>query len=219
MPTNRQYLAPLDPGQMYHICNRTNHDTLLFRSDENRRFFLQQFDLYLSHLLDIYAWCLLSNHFHFQVQMKTEEYAYDHLLRVPPEHQTITQMRFLAGETDFNDLAVKAFKQFFISYSLAYCNQYRLKGNLFYREFKRVFIEDEHQFKNTMLYIHTNPVKHGITEDFRDYKWSSWSEYEVRKYSKINREVVYGIFGNKTGFLSAHIQHQEFLSQKILYPV
>lgn len=217
MPTNKLFLAPLEPDRNYHICNRTNNGALLFRSDENRRYFLSQSEAFLSHLLDLYGWCLLPNHFHYQVKMKSEEYVKEQLLRIPKRRRTITQNGYLIGEKDFDQLATRAFTNLFISYSLATANQQRRKGNLFYREFKRTLIEDDQQFRNTMIYVHTNPVKHGIVDDFSTYQWSSWDEFANRKFSKIPREEVYEIFGNKQGFISSHFAHQDYLLEKRLY--
>jgi len=178
---------------------------------------MQQFDHYLSYLLDPYSWSLLSNHFHFQVKMKSEEYAAERILRLPDNDQTISQKLFLAGKKPFHELASKAFSQFFISYSLSYHNQIRVNGNLFYKNFKRVEIENDNQFRNTMTYIHTNPVKHGLIEDFTEYEWSSWHEFTKKKFSAINREEVYEIFGNKQAFLNAHQLHQDLILRNKIF--
>ena len=178
---------------------------------------MSQSEKYLSHLLDLYSWCLLPNHFHFQAKMKSEEYVREQLLRIPYKDRTITQEGFLIGERNFDELAVRAFTNLFICYSTATGNQHRRKGNLFYREFKRTLIEDDQQFRNTMVYIHTNPVKHGIADEFSTYEWSSWSEFTNRKFSKIPREEVYEIFGNKQAFIAAHYAHQDYLLEKRLY--
>ncbi|MBL0131030.1 MAG: transposase [Chitinophagaceae bacterium] len=73
MPLAEKYLADLTEGNVYHIYNRTNNRELLFRSDENRRFFLQRFTHYLSPYLGTYCWCLLPNHFHFLIEVKSAE--------------------------------------------------------------------------------------------------------------------------------------------------
>ena len=56
---------PLEEGQFYHIYNRGNNRERLFYSTENYLFFLRRYDEYL------YAFCLLPNHFHLLVRVKS----------------------------------------------------------------------------------------------------------------------------------------------------
>ena len=88
---------------------------------------------------------------------------------------------------------------------------YSRKGNLFYKTFKRVALENENHFRRAMVYIHTNPVKHGLIEDFREFEWSSFKEYLSPARSIIPKEEVYKIFGNRQAFLAAHEVHQSFM--------
>ena len=68
------YTPLMQADSFYHIFNRanSNHD-VLFTSAENYRFFLIKFATYLSPYIKIYAYCLLPNHFHFLIQVKSEE--------------------------------------------------------------------------------------------------------------------------------------------------
>ncbi len=65
------------------------------------------------------------------------------------------------------------------------------------KNFKRLPILDEHQWQETFLYIHLNPVKHGFTEKPENWKWSSWHAYENQgKTSKLNRIYYLNFFDN-----------------------
>ncbi|MDB5227104.1 MAG: hypothetical protein JWN78_1297 [Bacteroidota bacterium] len=61
------------PGEFYHLFNRGNNREIIFYTDENYHYFLRQFDKYLTGFIDIYAYCLLPNHFHFLIKIKEEE--------------------------------------------------------------------------------------------------------------------------------------------------
>jgi REP element-mobilizing transposase RayT len=63
------YYTQFENHGIYHIYNRSVDRKLMFKSDENYRFFIRQFDKYLSDYLRIYAYCLLGNHFHFMVKI------------------------------------------------------------------------------------------------------------------------------------------------------
>jgi putative transposase len=70
MPIPRKYLAEFEENGIYHIYNRTNNKEALFLTDENRRFFLQQYAMYMSAVADTFCWCLLPNHFHLLIRIK-----------------------------------------------------------------------------------------------------------------------------------------------------
>jgi REP element-mobilizing transposase RayT len=61
----------METGQSYHIYKLANGSENLFREEENYRFFLQQFQKHLLGVVDPYAYCLMPNHFHFLIQIKT----------------------------------------------------------------------------------------------------------------------------------------------------
>jgi len=47
-----------------------------------------------------------------------------------------------------------------------------------------------------LVYIHRNPINHGITKKLNDYKWSSYNSFDSRDYDKkqmINLIDVYSI--------------------------
>jgi REP element-mobilizing transposase RayT len=57
----------------YHIYNHANGFENLFLSDENYRFFLEKYFLFISPIADTYSYCLMPNHFHLLVKIKDEK--------------------------------------------------------------------------------------------------------------------------------------------------
>ena len=52
-------------GDIYHVTSRGTGKQLIFEDDDDRRFFLRLLHETLSsHAVDLYAWCLMDNHFH-----------------------------------------------------------------------------------------------------------------------------------------------------------
>ena len=213
MPINKKYLAKLRPERHFHIYNRTNNNDLLFRSAANRIFFRKEVESRLSYLMDFYSWCFLPNHFHYQVKTKSTDEAADYLSRKSISKLSLTESRFLGGKCSFEELARIAWTGVFQSYTVSYNKMYGRRGNLFYKTFKRVEIENEDQFRKAMVYIHTNPVKHGMVEDFRDFEWSSWNEYMSPARTIIPKEEAYKIFGNRQAFLTAHEVRLSFIRE------
>ncbi len=61
---------PHKPGHFYHIYNRGNNNDDIFYETANNHF-LRLYDKYINPVADTFAWCLLKNHFHFLVYIKT----------------------------------------------------------------------------------------------------------------------------------------------------
>ncbi len=208
MPIADKYLADLTEGNIYHIYNRTNNKELLFKSDENRRFFLQRFTHYLSPYLDTYCWCLLPNHFHFLIRIKTEVEIKDWLHK--QEILKPAEKIYLAGKESSTLLLEKAFQQFFTSYSMAFNKMYDRAGNLFHRPFKRIEVNKESHFTQAIVYIHANPLKHKLVDDFTMYHWSSWKSVISEASTQLLRNELIEWFGNKDQLIKAHLDLSQY---------
>jgi REP element-mobilizing transposase RayT len=205
MPILEKHLAKFSEHGIYHVFNRTNNSELLFMDDENRLFFLKKFEIYLSKFLDTYAWCLLPNHFHLLVQVKSAGEIINTLQRADPKEMTLVENRFLHNEkVNIAELLEQAFKRFFQCYALSFNKRYKRRGNLFYKPFKRIEINKESYFTQAIIYIHTNPLKHKVTDDFTSYKWSSWQSMLSDAPTRIMRKEVLDWFGGKDQFIQAH---------------
>lgn len=65
------------------------------------------------------------------------------------------------------------FSNMFNSYTQAINKHYARTGKLFELPFRRKLISSHDQLINTIHYIHNNPVKHGITPNPENYRYSS----------------------------------------------
>jgi len=64
---------PLEPDNFYHIYNHAVSKENIFRSEENFDFFLKKYHKYISPIADTFAYCLMPNHFHFAVKIKSAD--------------------------------------------------------------------------------------------------------------------------------------------------
>ena len=203
MPINKKYLAEFCNNKFYHIYNRTNNRELLFREEKNYHFFLKQFARYLSELVEIHAWALLPNHFHFLIKVKDAAQIRQFILKKDPVVRTHAEQLFL--DTDNTDLlTISAFKRFFTSYAMAFNKVYHRKGNLFARTFKRKEIHNNDQYNKTLLYIHLNPLKHKLINDFKDYEWTSYNRILYKSPGFLQKKEVLRSFGNRKIFMADH---------------
>ena len=206
MPIPSKYLADFEEGEIYHVYNRTNNREKLFLTDENRSFFLRRYKEIVSPFADTYCWNLLPNHFHLLIKIKSEQVIVAYLESKPKEGLTTTERKFLTRvanlakvgnpEITFSELIEQTFKRFFQSYALAFNKQHHRHGNLFYKPFKRIKIENDAQFTMALIYIHANAAKHGLVKDFTTYQWSSWHSILSKQPTSLLRYEVIKWFGS-----------------------
>ena len=60
----------LEPNYFYHIYNRGINGCVIFNDDENRKYFLRKIKEYLIDSVEVYAYCLMPNHFHLVIKIK-----------------------------------------------------------------------------------------------------------------------------------------------------
>lgn len=142
-------------GRSYHIYNRGNNRGQVFFEMDNYDYFMRLYKSYMAKLADLYAYCLLPNHFHL-------------LLRINDDGEQITK-----GE----GMVSRKFGIFLGTYVKAINNRYQRTGSLFEGRYQRKEIGSENQFFSALVYIHQNPQKHGVVERFQDWPFSSYVNY------------------------------------------
>ncbi|MDD2634897.1 MAG: hypothetical protein PHW82_05300 [Bacteroidales bacterium] len=65
------------------------------------------------------------------------------------------------------------FKHLFNSYSRWFNIRHQRIGSLFIKNYKKIHVDNIDYYKNLIVYIHNNPVKHGFVEHPLEYPWSS----------------------------------------------
>jgi putative transposase len=207
-----QYLAQFQPADFYHVYNRSNYPELLFRNDENRRLFLEKFKKYLAPYVNTFAYILLDNHFHLSIRIRSEEELFRVTGLVHRADLSAAQRKFLLDpyeEGMVHDLIEGQFSRLFTSYAMKYNLSWQRTGNLFHRPFKRVEVADDNHLLWLIYYIHHNPLKHGLTMDFTQYRWSSYRSLLSNAPTLLERDTVLEWFGGKDRFETFHRQNQE----------
>jgi REP element-mobilizing transposase RayT len=155
----------LESDCFYHIYNRGINGNKIFEEEENYMFFMNQFLKYLNRVYDVYAYCLMPNHFHFLVIIKS----HNELLNFGNEQQKVPKN---FGLHSVQNLTSKQISKLMSSYTQSYNKVYNRHGPLFESPFKRKKIDSEQYLKNVIIYIHQNPIE--IKRDFKTYKFSSY---------------------------------------------
>jgi len=208
--TSALYLSPLEEDKFYHVYNRANGSDKLFYNEENYRYFLRKYKYYLSNYVETYAYCLLPNHFHMLVKVKSEDAIFASAEVVPTDLQD-------PSELTVSTIVSEQYKRFFLSYAKSINKQEGRKGSLFMRPFKRIPIEDFTYLRNIVIYIHNNPVYHGIMQNTHQYPWSSYNDILSGSENELTNNEVLDWFFDRKNFIYCHKKKQEFKKmEKIL---
>ena len=193
--------TPLQHGKYYHIYNRGNNRENVFIEERNYPYFLKLYAKHVEPVADTYAYCLLRNHFHLLVRVKTEE-----------EQETLRvseTLRVLNPSQQFGNL--------FNAYAKAINNAYKRTGSLFEHPFGRVEVTSDAYLIWLVMYIHQNPQKHGFVDDFRTWPYSSYQTFFSTKPTRLKRGDVLAWFDGVDCFETSH--QQEVAAHKIAHLV
>jgi putative transposase len=213
--------SPLLYDTYYHVYNRGNNRENIFIQERNYTHFLNLHFKYIEPIAETFAYCLLRNHFHMLVRIRSEEQILDGLktLKVSTANQRFARQMDLAnpnpnqpGKPLGSGLGLGStypshqFSHFFNAYAKAINAAYGRTGSLFQHPFGRVPITSDRQFWNVIAYIHQNPQKHRFVDDFRDWKYSSYGILIADLPTRLQRESVLDWFGGKQSYLDLHTQ-------------
>ncbi|MEM7287348.1 MAG: transposase [Actinomycetota bacterium] len=135
------------PGALHHVVNRGTAQTMIYRSDADRRSFLALVAaLEPDYGIRVLAFVLMGNHYH--------------LLLESTEGRLSAAMQHLDGR-----------------YATSFNRRHERNGTLFQGRFRSERIEDEVQLARTGIYIHLNPVRAGLVARPGDWRWSSMAAH------------------------------------------
>ncbi len=143
-------------GAVLHIVLRGNNKKRTFYRKKEFTYFENLVMKYKRKCeLAIYHYCIMSNHVHFLLQIKTPE------------------------------LTAKALQGIQLSYYHFYRRRVSFAGHLWQGRFYSKCIEDFSYLIRAGLYIERNPCKAGIVRKPEEYLWGSYSYYAFGKPNRL----------------------------------
>lgn len=200
---------------IYHVYNRGVEKRDIFLDERDYKVFLYYLKSYLlppdhpSHKnlprgvqrslfnfnlyqrLELLAYCLVPNHFHFLLRQLDE-----------------------VAMSEFIKRLCNAYVEYFNK-------KYNRVGSLFQGSYKAVLIEEENYFIHLSRYIHLNPLKtlkKPTTEDLVKYSYSSYPDYIGRRHTAwLKKEPITEYFKQgQRGDLDGFESYRDFVEN---YPV
>jgi len=178
--------TPLVVDRYFHIYNRGNNREKIFEKDEDYQFFMQKYSEIIHPYVNTYAYCLLPNHFHILIKV-------DHL-----------------DPNCWSQQPSHLFRKFFQIYAIWFNKKRNRRGSLFTKYYRRIEISSDEYMKHVIYYIHRNPTKHGITNEFQTYPYSSFRSFSSFEKSIVSRSETLWWFNNDLKeFLEFHNNFEE----------
>lgn len=182
-----------ESGVVYHVFNRGNNKENIFKEEKNYLYFLSLLQKYVLPVAEIYAYCLLKNHFHLVVRIKDAE-----LL-----------------EDKYKEKPYLGFSNLFNAYTKSINKMYNRSGSLFQEHLHRKRVEDEEYLTQLIAYVHLNPMKHEFADDFKNYRYSSYKAYMTDKPTNVSCDYVKSLFGDTANFEYWHNFNKLVFEEKV----
>jgi REP element-mobilizing transposase RayT len=194
----RKNIPTLLPDSIYQVFNRGINSESLFKFKPNYTYFLQKTAQFIIPVADLYAYCLMKDHFHLCLRTRSEEDIRRNLKLVKsgkgnPLHTCSWHIS-------------NQFASLFKSYSLTINNAFNRTGGLLEEPFRRLEIDSQDDLRWLISYVHSNPSLHGLTRNFTEYPHSSYPSLVSKVDTDLNRELVLSTFGGLQAFETFHQQ-------------
>lgn len=171
------------PGALHHIIVRGIERRNIFRSDYDRKNFINRLERLIPETqTDCFAWALMPNHVHL-------------LLRTGLIPISLLMSRLLTG------------------YAVWFNKKHRRHGQLFQNRYKSILCQEDLYLKQLVSYIHLNPLRAGLVEDLKALDNNPWCGHSVlmKKTNQEwqNTDYVYRLFAEKK--TTARRRYREFV--------
>jgi len=184
----------------YHVYNKVVSGEVLFREESEYHEFLKRYTRYFFSYFETYAYCLIPNHFHFLVKVKSTSEVSECI----KNEDTNAARAYLAGNGSINSLIESQFSRCFSGVSKIYNNKYNREGPLFKEGIKRVALNKTRTIMQQMHYIHYNPIHHQSVKNIHDWPNSSYISYLSNKETRLPRKKVFEMFSGKENLIAFH---------------
>lgn len=180
---------------------------------KNYSFFLDRISKFVLPVCHVYAYCMMPNHFHLLVRIKSQEELADYFSRTSQEQDELPDNRGVIKPAvqnfNYEQLVKKVSKSFSNlcnSYTQSFNKVYDRMGSLFMQNMKKEEVNHDNSFCKVVHYIHANPVHHQFVRKIEDCPDSSYRIFLSKAPTKLERDYVLQVFGGIDWFIKYHEQ-------------
>jgi putative transposase len=151
---------PVADGLVYHALNRGNNRQAVFASAQDHQAFLQALaQTQLRYPFRLYAYCLMTNHFHLVLE--------------PEAGQSVS--RILQSLT--------------VAHTWRFHKRHGSLGHVWQGRFKSPVIQDDDHLLTVVRYVESNPLRAGMVTDLIRHPWSSYAFHALGRADPLLREL------------------------------
>lgn len=170
----------LSDGHIYHVLNRGNGKQEVFHKEGDYR----SFRVLIAEAkeicqVDVLAYCLMPNHFHFLLQPQKA-----------------------------NELS-KWMQWLMTSHVRRYHRHYGTSGHIWQGRFKSFIVQDDEHLLTAVRYIEANPVRAQLVKSAKDWIWSSHIERISGTSEKVLSKLPISLPANWTKFIDTALTSSE----------
>jgi putative transposase len=217
MPTPETLKAHFSPVEYYHIVCKSIDGLLLFQDNQDYKTFKERFKIFTGDFLDVWSFCLLTNHTHHIIKTKSSASIYQLIHQIPKKERTNSMKRFYEereNEIFFNKVIERQMNSFLVSYANYVNNKYERRGGVFQKPFKRIQIDGEAHLQQAIIYTNANAQKHELVKDYKNYPFSSYLPVLQNDHSWVDSKNVLEFFNGINNFIFTHNQQAAYFYQK-----
>jgi len=211
MPTPPEFKATFAPECFYHIVCKSIDGIILFKEAIDNNVFLRRFQQFTAQVLDVWSYCLLNNHTHHVVKIKSVAAILENIKK--QEDKTQAMKSFLSDQNNeffFDAMIERQMNSFLVSFANYNNNKYNRKGGLFQKPFRRIQVADDIHLQQAIIYVHANAQKHNIVKDFKDHRYNSYQGIVSADFSFTDTNNVLDFFGGIEAFKRIHKSQVDF---------
>jgi putative transposase len=167
----------LAEGLAYHVINRGNGKQIIFHRDQDFYAFIRLMREAKKHYpLNIYAYCLMPNHFH--------------LVLMPDQPDNLSKwMHWL--------MTIHARRYHYF---------YKTSGHLWQSRFKSFIIQNDEHLITVLRYVEGNPFRGKLVLSSKDWLWSSHRERIGKESGNILDTLPIRLPSNWTDYVDEHLE-------------
>jgi putative transposase len=208
------------PGLYYHVVLKANSDAMLFKDATDRICFMNRINAFILPCCEVIAFVILGNHAHFLIRPHSVQ-----VLAKLSLNLHLLNLQIYAGDLDsylqnpdplflppsaplhtgtFHDQIQSCLRSLKYSYDRYHLRKYGFSGCLWSRYKSITILANTEDIARTILYIHKNPVFHGMVHQVGEWPFSSYNDIVMNIESRVRIKNVFAFFQSEADFFAAH---------------
>ena len=182
------YQEKVYKNYFYHLYNRGNNYQDIFFEEKNYYFFIKRITEYFEDKIEIIAYVLMPNHYHFIIKPNIDGYL------------------------------EKAMQKFSTSYTKAINKSQGRVGHLFQGRYKIKLVPENNYLLHLSRYIHLNPVRANLAKSPEDWKFTSYHDFVgLRDTPFLKKSIITDQIDDYSVFVKTFSDEQNYFVNKLLF--